>query len=121
MRTRAHAPTRQLAHTCAHAHSRARLDARRWLICVSRCLELCGAKRGVDYSDADFGRFFRRVYQHYGCPDGYVLLPDALPFVQWATREGHAPPPPTCHRKQHNLVIRIGGIGPMALAFNWAM
>jgi len=34
-------------------------------------------------------RFFRKVYQHYGSPEGYALQPDALPFLEWATSQGY--------------------------------
>lgn len=60
-----------------------------WVRCVKRCLELSGRKEGVDYATGDFNRFFRRVYQHYGCPEGYVPMADALPFVRWATGKGY--------------------------------
>ena len=35
----------------------------------------------------EFARFFRRVYQHYGSPEGYERLPDAAPFLRWAGDE----------------------------------
>ena len=35
------------------------------------------AKPDVKYSDHDFDRYFRRVYQHFASPGGYMLLDDA--------------------------------------------
>lgn len=35
------------------------------------------AKPGVKYSEHDFDRYFRRVYQHFASPGGYMLLDDA--------------------------------------------
>jgi len=40
-----------------------------WIRTVKTALELSGRS----YSDADFNRFFRRVYQHYGSLDGYEV------------------------------------------------
>ena len=37
----------------------------------------------------DFNRFFRRVYQNYGCPQGYVELSDAVPFLKWCVSKGY--------------------------------
>ena len=34
------------------------------------------------YSDDDFDRYFRRVYQHFGSPNGYRVLEDADEFVK---------------------------------------
>ena len=34
-------------------------------------------------ADAQFERFFRRVYQHYGSLEGYSKLPDAEVFLPW--------------------------------------
>ena len=34
-------------------------------------------------SEADFERFFRRIYQHYGSPEGYSILSDVLPFLEY--------------------------------------
>lgn len=41
----------------------------------------------VDYTQEEFDRFFRRVYQHYGSLDGYQKLPDAVPFLDWLQNE----------------------------------
>ena len=48
-----------------------------WVDTVKRTLELCGR----NYTDAEFNRFFRRVYQHYGSLSGYEILPDTIPFL----------------------------------------
>ena len=37
-------------------------------------LALCGRS---GYTDAEFERYFRRVYQHFGSPSGYEVLDDA--------------------------------------------
>lgn len=50
---------------------------------VKRALELSGRT----YSDAEFARFFRRVYQHYGSVEGYERLPDAEAFLAWVQAE----------------------------------
>ena len=42
-------------------------------------MELCDR----NYTKQEFDRFFRRVYQHYGSLDGYELLPDTLPFLDY--------------------------------------
>ena len=42
---------------------------------------------GVDpktYTKKDFDRFFLRVYQFYGSPEGYDMLHDADDFLHWA-------------------------------------
>jgi HAD superfamily hydrolase (TIGR01549 family) len=47
---------------------------------VRSALEYCGR---TDYTQEEFDRFFRRVYQHYGSLEGYEKLPDAIPFLDW--------------------------------------
>lgn len=47
---------------------------------VKYALEYCGR---TQYTEEEFDRFFRRVYQHYGSLDGYEKLPDASPFLEW--------------------------------------
>lgn len=56
-----------------------------WVDTVKLALAYCGR---TTYTEEEFNRFFRRVYQHYGCLEGYIELPDAKPFVQWAARKG---------------------------------
>jgi FMN phosphatase YigB (HAD superfamily) len=46
---------------------------------VRRTMELTGRV----YSDEEFNRFFLRVFQHYGSQNGYILLGDTLPFLQY--------------------------------------
>lgn len=48
-----------------------------WAYTVRLALANCG--RTV--SDAAFERYFRRVYQHFGSPRGYEVLPDAAPAL----------------------------------------
>ena len=35
------------------------------------------------YSDEEFDRYFRRVYQHFGSPAGYMVLDDAQHLLDW--------------------------------------
>lgn len=39
------------------------------------------ALTGRSYKEDDFDRWFRRVYQHFGSPQGYEVLPDAATFL----------------------------------------
>ncbi|CAD7950041.1 unnamed protein product [Amoebophrya sp. A120] len=55
-----------------------------WRRCVETCLAEVGMRKNIDYTDAEFNRFFRRVYQHYGSADGYAHMSDAVPFLKWA-------------------------------------
>lgn len=48
-----------------------------WRGTARRVLELCGRS----YAEEDFDRWFRRVYQHFGSPKGYEVLPDAAVFL----------------------------------------
>jgi len=54
-----------------------------WTPTVTRALELCGRT----YSDDEFERFFRRVYQHYGSLAGYEKLADAEALLEWLAEE----------------------------------
>ena len=38
---------------------------------------------GRFYERDQFERYFRRVYQHFGSREGYELLPDVLPFLDF--------------------------------------
>ena len=60
-----------------------------WMDTLITCLSVTGRQLDVDYSMDDFNRFFRRVYQNYGCPQGYVELPDAVPFLKWCVSRGY--------------------------------
>eukprot|EP00961_Rhodomonas_salina_P187950 2536684-Rhodomonas_salina.2 len=63
------------------------LSSRQWWVrTVRTALENTGRK---DYTDREFERFFRRVYQHYGSLEGYQKLDDAVPFLEWV---GYMPP-----------------------------
>lgn len=46
-----------------------------WRTTVSRILH--HAKPDVQYTDEEFDRYFRRVYQHFGSPAAYMILEDA--------------------------------------------
>ena len=50
-----------------------------WKVTVKVAL----ANTGRKYSEVEIDRFFRRVYSHYGSSDGYELLPDAVPILNW--------------------------------------
>jgi HAD superfamily hydrolase (TIGR01549 family) len=39
------------------------------------------ALTGRSYKEDDFDRWFRRVYQHFGSPRGYEVLPDVATFL----------------------------------------
>ena len=54
-----------------------------WKDTIKRTLELCDR----NYSEADFNRYFRRIYQHFGSPNGYEILPDALDFLNFLSKE----------------------------------
>ena len=57
-----------------------KLSAREWwIITVKKALENCGRT----YTETEFNRYFRRIYQHYGSTDGYETLPDAVDFLKW--------------------------------------
>mmetsp|Transcript_18971 Transcript_18971/g.28127 ORF Transcript_18971/g.28127 Transcript_18971/m.28127 type:complete len:298 (-) Transcript_18971:254-1147(-) len=45
-----------------------------WKKTVRRVLE---HSCGTEYNEDDFSRYFRRVYQHFGSPSGYMVLEDA--------------------------------------------
>ena len=55
-------------------------DREWWRWCVKSALAFCGR---TEYSDDQFERYFRRVYQHYGSSNAYQLLPDALPTLEY--------------------------------------
>ena len=46
-----------------------------------------------DYTEEQFDRYFRRVYQHFGSPNGYMVLDDAAEFLneiqQRQQQQGH--------------------------------
>ena len=50
-----------------------------WVTCVKNAL----TRTGRTYTDTEFDRYFRRIYQHYGSLDGYEKLPDAVPFLNF--------------------------------------
>jgi len=41
---------------------------------------------GSTYTEAEFNRVFRRVYQHYGSFEGYTVFEDVRPFLEWASQ-----------------------------------
>jgi REG-2-like HAD superfamily hydrolase len=50
-----------------------------WLQTVKRTLEHCDRS----YSDEEFDRFFRLVYQHFGSLEGYTKLQDAVELLEF--------------------------------------
>lgn len=50
----------------------------RWVETVKTALINCGR---TEYTEDEFNRFFRRVYQHYGSLEGYEKLPDAVSYL----------------------------------------
>jgi len=67
-----------------------RFSSRQWWVkCVQNVLRDAGLELDKDYSQPEFDRFFRRVYQHYGCPEGYTPMNDAKPFLKWAMQQGY--------------------------------
>jgi len=51
-----------------------------WKATVRRVLDhsyAVGKRQKSCYTEADFDRYFRRVYQHFGSPKGYMVLEDA--------------------------------------------
>ena len=52
-----------------------------WRRTIRRVLALCGRS---GYTDAEFERYFRRVYQHFASPTGYERLDDADALLSWA-------------------------------------
>jgi FMN phosphatase YigB (HAD superfamily) len=62
------------------------LSSRQWWVrTVRSALEFCGR---TNYTEQEFNRFFRRVYQQYGSLEGYERLPDAVAFLEWAKERG---------------------------------
>ena len=48
-----------------------------WKATVQRVLEHSGRTLHQDFTQEEFDRYFRRVYQHFGSPNGYMVLDDA--------------------------------------------
>lgn len=49
-----------------------------WRTTVARCLQHSGRS---DYTKEEFDRYFRRVYQHFGSPAGYMVIEDAASLL----------------------------------------
>lgn len=52
-----------------------------WQETIKRVLEHSGRSPPSDFSEEDFDRYFRRIYQHFGSPQGYTILDDAEEFL----------------------------------------
>lgn len=49
-----------------------------WQETIRKVLEYCREEPAVlNYTEEEFQRYFRRVYQHFGSPAGYMVLEDA--------------------------------------------
>jgi hypothetical protein len=60
------------------------VPARRWWErTVRSALEICGRQ----YSEQEFKRYFRRVFQHFGSQAGYEVLADVKPFLERVSPE----------------------------------
>ena len=58
-----------------------------WKLTAARVLH--HAKPDVKYTDEEFNRFFRRVYQHFGSPGGYMVLEDAQSLLTSLNESHH--------------------------------
>lgn len=58
------------------------LSSREWWL---RTVRAAFDGAGAAYGDAEFARVFRRVYQHFGSPEGYMIFDDVPPFLDWAS------------------------------------
>lgn len=56
-----------------------------WRETVSRVLH--HANPDVSYTEQEFDRYFRRVYQHFGSPAGYMVLEDAAHLLRSLQKE----------------------------------
>lgn len=54
-----------------------------WQRVIRAVLRGCGR----NYTDAEFDRYFRRVYQHFGSARGYRVLADADALLSWVRAE----------------------------------
>eukprot|EP00980_Cylindrotheca_fusiformis_P014823 scaffold4031_cov135-Cylindrotheca_fusiformis.AAC.10 len=52
-----------------------------WIDTLQLVLEYAGRKAHVDYTQEEFDRFFRRVYQQFGSSHGYMVLDDAETLI----------------------------------------
>lgn len=77
------------ADLCHFGHHRGLSSRQWWVDTLIKCLGATGRHLDAHYSMDDFNRFFRRVYQNYGCPQGYMELPDAAPFLKWCVSKGY--------------------------------
>jgi putative hydrolase of the HAD superfamily len=81
-----------MEHPCFRNHPELYSSRNWWLKTVKRAVELTGR---TGYSDMEFNRFFRRVYQVYGSLRGYEVLEDTLPLLSWL------------HQRDPSLVLGI--------------
>jgi REG-2-like HAD superfamily hydrolase len=72
-----------LRHPCFGAA--AKMPARDWWRSTALlALKYC-ERHG--YTERELNRFFRKCYQYFGSEEGYALLPDAVPFLKWASSQ----------------------------------
>ena len=58
-----------------------------WKATVQRVLEHSGRTLHQDFTKEEFDRYFRRVYQHFGSPNGYMVLDDAQQILDLLTNK----------------------------------
>ena len=62
------------------------------------------------YTEEEFQRYFRRVYQHFGSPSGYMVLEDASSLLSSITE---ATQPPSSGDNDNNLLLGITSNTPI--------
>jgi len=63
-----------------------------WRATVERVLLHSGRSPISDFLEEDFNRYFRRVYQHFGSPAGYMVLDDARALLDSLQKRGDTEP-----------------------------
>uniref|UniRef100_A0A7S3NPN6 Haloacid dehalogenase-like hydrolase domain-containing protein 3 n=1 Tax=Aureoumbra lagunensis TaxID=44058 RepID=A0A7S3NPN6_9STRA len=56
-----------------------------WKYTVRLCLEYTGK---IDINEDEFNRYFYRVYQHFGSPKGYTVLPQVRECLKFLSEKG---------------------------------
>ena len=77
-----------------------------WRMTIRRVLAI--SRPDTSYTEEEFDRYFRRVYQHFMSPKGYERLEDADTFLSWAESDapelllGITSNTPTRHSASHD-------------------
>ena len=74
-----------------------------WRTTVARVLY--HAKPNVKYTDEEFDRYFRRVYQHFGSPLGYMILEDAQYLLTSLKKEDDDESISSSSKKKNNNLL----------------